>query len=645
MSQKTFTKCKRMQPFTDVLIIGIETHRNLEGDYTSSLIESITRYSIQHVVNRDGNYVRHGEIVEVEGFDIFATILQYFSIGKNTLVICNNSIVFIGSSDFTLLLENDIYKIHRNEMSGKDIFDDENMFVENHQFIVSAPPTIVSLTNNLNNNRLTIIDIANWGVKNISEFFMQFDLEYTKEFPELAGCLMDSNSCHTICISMYLIFKKYWHLCKREKLGGISLTYASQAMRAYRSSHYDNGIIKHDNEMAAYLEEKCYVGGRQEARYIGRYVGRCYLIDINSLYPSVGRCRAFPKKLIGVSTEVKRSTIREKYTDGCHFAHVKISTRECRYSVKRDGRTIYPDGRYEGYLCGNEFTEAVKLGHIEEIYAIASYETGNVLKSYSDAMLNSRSRYKRNGDKVSEHLIKYITNGLWGKFAEIGSRWIVDNRINAPYTYGGFRQLPTNTQEEVHYRVINGVASKLCRAFWVDNTFTAISAFMNAECRSLLWRYMQFAGLTNVLYCGIDALIVTEDGYNNLQPFISSNPHDYGKFKVSEKAEECYIAGNGVYRIGSKIAYTGVPRDDTYRYKGFWNVKADYHTLSSSTGTPLVRIAGYQKPSELRNNLGKEVEELGEFTSPITLNETSSPDLTRYDRRFLPYFHMDDYLQ
>lgn len=645
MSRKQFTKCKRMQPFTDILIIGIETVRNMEGNNVVNLIETISKYSVQHVVNRDGNYVRHGDIVEVEGFDIFATILQHFTIGRNTLVICNNSLVFIGSSDFTLLLENDIYKIHRNELDGKDLFDDENLLVENHQFIVSAPPTIVSLTNCLNKNRLTIIDIANLGVKNIQEFFMQFDLEYTKEFPELAGCLMDKDSCHTICISMYLIFKKYWQLCKREKLGGISLTYASQAMRAYRSSHYDNGIVKHDNEIAAYLEEKCYVGGRQEARYIGRYQGRCYLLDINSLYPSIGRTRAFPKKLAHViDGNAAKKHIREN-PDGCYFAHCKLNTREGRYSVKRDNRNIFPIGLFEAFLCGTEFTEAYKLGHIEEIYQLAEYETGNVLKSYSDHMLSARSRYKRNGDKVSEHLIKYITNGLWGKFAEIGSRWIVDNKVNAPYTYGGFKMLPQGTSEEVHYRVINGIASKLCRAFWVDNTFTAVSAFMNAECRSLLWRYMQFAGLTNVLYCGIDALIVTEDGFNNLQPFVSSNPHDYGKFKISETAEECYIAGNGVYRIGNKIAYTGVANEDTYRYKGFWNVKADFHTLNSQTGTTITRIAAYQKPTELRNNLGKEVEELGNFTSPVSLNETSSPDLVRYDRRFLPYFHMDDYLK
>jgi hypothetical protein len=645
MREYSFTKLGNTYHFTDYLIVGIETKRHSGSSVVDRVFEKIERFCIIHCKPNNGRLSTFTALTEFEGCDILETVLKYYPCGKRTLIICNNSLVFLGSSDLTDLLENKIYKVATGTEDGENVGLPEKDRISTLQFIASAPPTIVGLESKLNSTRITIVDIANYGVKDIGDFALMLDAQYYNDIPNYAELGLSIDKCDTVTTCIHLIFNKYYTMVMKHGLGGIALTYSGQAIRSFRKNNYENGIKKHADEVAATVEEACYFAGRAESRYRGWYRGKCYLLDLNSLYPHVGRNTAVPCELVKTIRNPKPRILREAIENYCGFAHVRVSTSQAKYPCRVDGCLKWPTGTFNTFLCGKELKEAVESGDVIDCYFLATYRTGMILKSYSEDMLDIRSQYKRNGDKVSEHLIKFITNGLWGMLGSLGNRWIVDHDAVSTSRYGGFVRLSERGEYRQIYRVIDGECSKQVRCSWSDNTFTPISAFINSACRALLWRYMLQAQLSNVLYCAIDGLIVTEDGYRNLKSVMAQDQFDYGYFKVAESDHRCYIHSAGRYSIGEKVAYTGMPRKDSYIYKGFWNIRDEKYILDQQTGHRCTLLQNRGNPSLLRQTLGSDDNQLGWFTCPDELAERKLQDDSVYQRDNRPSQHFDFWRQ
>jgi hypothetical protein len=230
-------------------------------------------------------------------------------------------------------------------------------------------------------------------------------------------------------------------------------------------------------------------------------------------------------------------------------------------------------------------------------------------------------------NKLGELIVKLVTNGLWGKFGQLANLWIIDQTERPDRQYGGFIKVDPLDLSEKHYRIINWVVSRLTSTKWSDNTFPAIAAYANSLARFTLWQAVQMAGLSNVLYCCIDGVIVNEAGFNRLRVLCSDNPESYGLFRVSEKEKSCYIEKYGVYKIGNKTAYQGIPLEETVRYSGFWSLLHDKlltHNEGMASRNPVVSTV---TPTSLRSALGKDKPDTGSFTADVVLDELCLPSL------------------
>lgn len=645
MKPKLFSKLGRTVGCTDYIVVGIETSRSKDERSIDYIIERIDRFSIAHYKPCDTGCYKVDDTIEFEGHNVMQCILEHFDLGKNTRIICNNSLVFLGSSDFADLLEHGFYSISTLDEDSEDIGLETKGKHDASMFIASAPPTIVGIDSNLNKNKLVITDIRNYGIRSIAS---ALDLLTDKELSTVWNCAelgYSIDKCETICDILGILWKRYCLVVTKYRLGGIGLTYANQSMRAFRRNHYDGTITRHNSESIATIEERTYIAGRCEALYKGWYNGSCYLIDANSLYPSIGRVFQFPREVAEEFNGCDNNTARDRIAETIGFAHVRIETDSPVYPCRSEGSLLWPIGKFNTYLCGPELEYALKNNHITHIYKLVTYRKGYVLKSFCETMLSIRDYYRKTNDKLAEYYIKQITNGLFGAFGRVGMRWIIDPKAISTSLYGGFTRYESDEKDKVQYRVINGICSKLVRCYWDDNVYPAISAYINSVCRSQLWNYIQRAGNGNVLYCSIDGLILTQRGYDNIRDSVTCDRSAYGKFRVCESDSKCYIASAGRYRIGRKIAYTGYPREEGYQYRGFWNARDERYTIETYGGRHCTAIASVPKCDVRRNELGNDDHSQGDFTSPITLWEPPLNSPSDYRRSWKPHQHFDHWQQ
>lgn len=628
----TFTALKSDSGYTDYVIIGIATEYETSKGKTGITYEKISEFCIIHYKASHGRLYRADEPIIYGGHAVFEALYSLQHLGNNVLVIVNNSLVALGSSDFGYMLDQKFLEICLTQGSGDDYALTDNDEVYSLFFVASAPPTIVKAVRKSSKQEITIVDIANYGIKYLDTIWENMSEEHQQRIPNLAELGVSVNCCDTVAALMAHFMLHYHEVCRVNKLGSIALTYAGQAMKYYRRRHYAGQIKPHADEEVAYLEECCYTGGRGEARFHGWYHGKVYLLDIQSLYPSQALDYEFPTELIEKAKSPSLNDLESWTRDSIVFAHVRVKTGEPIYAKREVHSTTFPVGTFNSYLCGNEFTECLRRGHIENCYFAARYRKSAILRTFSESMLNTRSVYKAKGARLSEFITKCITNGLWGKFGQLGNRWLRDDNIITDIRYGGFVSIDSTCSKEYQYRVIDGICYKLVRCLWQDNTFVPVSAMANSISRYLLWRYMQFAGLSNVLYCSIDGLIVTEEGYKNLTPFIAKTNTEYGKFKVSEEADSCYIYKYGCYKIGNKVAYMGMPRDNTIQRKGFWNYKADTAILDRDEMVTQTIVTRYRSALQERMLLGSNDKSPGSFTAPNLLEEPILNDPV-YSRR------------
>ena len=621
-----FTKLKKTQTYTDIICVGLKVDSKPYQFSDKVYHENIHGYHTHHIQLRKGQIKHDMDFITWDNSDLFSCITNYIPTGRNSLIVCNHSLVAIGASDFTTLLDNKRILLHHTSASSEEFGYEEYGKISTEAFIASCPPTILIFKDTNTGKTYTLVDIANYGAKYMQDIWNNLSNEEKSTIHNEAELGVDSDNSLTCCALISLFMTKYIKLVNSHSLGGLSLTYSSQGMRCFRSKFYQDNILTHTDDEARIIEDRCYLGGRVDERYNGKYDGKVYLLDIQSLYPHLGKIKPFPTKLKETKTYPSKRDVEEGLRSGIVAAHCHIETDLPAYPVKTDAGLVFPVGKFNAYLIGDEFTDAWREGRVKSVYSANFYESDFILKEYSEYMLSLRTKYKGANSRLEEFMIKCITNGLWGKFGQCGNMWVNQFDEIADMPYGGFYRMNSDSTKKYQYRIIDWNVSKLEYAPWANNTFVPISACMNSYSRHYIWRHMLQAGLHNVLYTCVDGLIVTQEGYDRLAWLVAPNPYIYGMYKVSESGDSCYIAGYGKYQIGNKTAYQGLPRHNVKQYRGFWSaIESDGNQLTDNVIKGKEVLATYCS-KDLRDSLRTVCSQHGSFTG-----------LARMDEPILPY--------
>jgi len=356
---------------------------------------------------------------------------------------------------------------------------------------------------------------------------------------------------------MVELWREWRNFLRNMDMGTFRITIGSQAFGSYRHRFMKHKIYIHTHESAISLERRAYFGGRCEAFRVGRFSGRFYKLDINSMYPYVMREFRYPSRLLWYTNEScdvqKLEQILERYGV---IARVLVEIDEPVFPVRHDHRNIYPVGRFECCLNTPELVYALERSWIRRIEEMAVYRMRPIFVAYVNELYRLKVKYSRENDKLRRQLIKLLLNSLYGKF---GQRGFEDSLIGTcdpnvyEITYG--RLLP----ERISYKLIKagGMVIKSKRCGEGFNSFVAIASHVTAYARMYLWSLILQAGRENVYYTDTDSLICNEKGYHRVKHLLDNDV--LGLLKTEGVADFLEIRAPKDYVFGEKVTRKGIP--------------------------------------------------------------------------------------
>lgn len=486
--------------------------------------------------------------------------------------------------------------------------------------IIADPPTIIPLKCRETQGRFVLLDTMNYFRCSLSKLGDDCGLEKFK-MPAFGACddiwyhYCERDTEIVLCAFVELI---RW--VKNNDMGMFRYTAAAQAMAAFRHSFSTYKVYIHDNVEIKQLERFAYYGGRTECFRLGRYEATCYQLDVSSLFPSVMANRPYPSKLVRYDTDATWQSEVPSIDPSRSVATVELQTDRPIYPMRTDKVTIYPVGNFCTTLAGPELQQAVDSGEVVAWSSWAEYELRPLFSSYVSTLWSMRKEYADSGQQLYANLCKLMLNSLYGKFAQLSPEWIgVDGRI-ADEAWHKWYEYKAGDKQPTEYRSIGYHVQRREERTEISSTFVAIPAFVTAHARIVMNGYRQMAGQANVLYQGVDSLIVNETGFRRLNNVGAICDNMLGKLRLECQSDGVNIVGCSDYSIAGKRVVAGVARDGVTLN----DTDIEETTLSATGGLfshgnrcVVIEDRGVWRR---RSNYSKGVvNELG-FVSPITLD-------------------------
>jgi len=418
------------------------------------------------------------------------------------------------------------------------------------------------------------------------------------------------------------MFKDFVKFLESNRISRLCYTIASTAMAAYLFGFYDHKIYIHNNEQAIDAERSAYRGGRVECFYMGSLKDETfYVLDVNSLYPTVMHSGFFPCKFVKTRSTTTRDTLRHNLKTKSIIASVLIETDEPAYAVKRN-RTIFPVGRFWVTLTSPELEYALQNNHIKKVGRVVFYERAKLFTRYVNRMYKLRHEFKSKQSASYSELCKLLLNSLYGKFGQKAEVW--EKIGEAPDEIDRTEQvyLPDLNRRGM-IRYLLGEVWQLTGYEECFNSFPGIAATVTGYARMYLYDLMKTAGTGNYFYCDTDSLIVNSQGLKNLEPLIDEAK--LGSLKLEAETDWLDIRGLKDYSIDGKTVIKGVSKkavkiDSTHYQQQQW---ASLRGLLKSGDVGSYKVKQVTKTLSRKYTKGT-ISDDG-WTVPFSLHESDQP--------------------
>lgn len=357
------------------------------------------------------------------------------------------------------------------------------------------------------------------------------------------------------------IMEKAWLLyiefLEKNDLGHFALTIAGQAFNAYRHRFMKEKIYIHNSPQAIAYERASYRGGRTEAFFIGKKKGRHYLLDVNSMYPSVMRENELPVKLVKTISGPDKKTVARLLRKYCVVADCLLDLKEPAIGKVHEGKLIFPIGRFSAVLTTREIEWALQHNALATVYKIFVYEKKKIFSEYVDFFYGEKVRYKKENNAAFSFMCKLFLNSLYGRFGMRHEEWSPAARGMLTED-GALDYVVEDTP--VKERMIAGKREiSNGRKFEGYDTFVAIPAHITGDARMKLWSIIKTAGRKNVFYCDTDSVIVNEAGYRRCRKLIDADR--LGALGLKECADDLEIYGPKDYVFHGKQVIKGISKN------------------------------------------------------------------------------------
>jgi len=365
----------------------------------------------------------------------------------------------------------------------------------------------------------------------------------------------------------------YMDFLKRHDCGKFGMTRAAQAFNAYRHRFMVHKIYTHKIDRVVELEKEAYMGGRVECSFIGEINDRKTIsLDINSMYPYIMRKYHFPYRFNAYHENVPVSELADLMGNHCAVAEVLVEIQDPHFCLRRNGKNIFPVGRFRCFLCTRGLHFALARGYIKGVIEIALYDSADLFKDYVDYFYPLKVQYEKEGNSVYRSFVKYFMNSLYGKFGQFRPLQDSWEDTNAPLTFRWAYTDEVTGESGIEYKCMNRVIRESGREI-SNNSLLAVAAHVTEDSRLLLDEIISGFGRERVLYCDTDSIKIFKSDLKYLKHKIDS--HALGALKVEEEYDHLKIMGPKSYISNKKRVMKGVKENsevlspNTYKFISF----------------------------------------------------------------------------
>lgn len=460
------------------------------------------------------------------------------------------------------------------------------------QAIIDAPPTILKFTKG--RSSIVVLDTLNlWRLPlaTLGEMIGAPKLDYPDDLDPMSDWITyGKQDVDVIRIACH----QWWQWLRDEDMGGFASTLAGQSIRTWRHRFMKHQVLVDDNALALDISRAAYCGGRTEAFVLGDIEGPIWCLDVNSMYPAVMRDHDMPARLWGATETLASEAIRNYRRGHIIAADVVIETEEPAYPLVRDGRLIFPVGRFRTHLIGPDLDRALDADAVIKVHRAAIYKPDPIFRDFVSELYDLRCRYREAGDATRSWLVKILMNSLYGKFGQRGIVWDEFEQID-DLSARRWDELDYDTGVITKWRQLGGLRQRQLTEKESRESSPAIAACVTAWARTVLWDTIKQAGNANVYYCDTDSVWVNGAGKNALSERLDNTT--LGGLKVEAVADNATIYGLKDYRFGTKERHKGIRSKATWidgataRQERWSSLKGLLRTgkLTTPTTTPTVK--------------------------------------------------------
>lgn len=511
-----------------------------------------------------------GEVYACTLDTLLASLCGFLQARARYRVITNNARLAILNSDLVAGIEAGTlrYRDTSGEWVNRETGSIETVKSVIH--VASPKVSIVCLEHSDTKAEVTILGTENYGITwheqvsaaNKDSEYDTSKVEYRcKLLPELEGDGLQILSNIMAC---------YDSMCRKYKLGKPAMTTASQGIESHRWIKNNYKFKQTTCPKALELEIAGHHGGVQLPFGYGQYSGECHMYDISSFYPHLATINKLPVKHVATHD---RPTIRDLQTvmDGSYvIARVEVRA-DGHYPLRSGFETLYPSGTtIITVLHRCELERACTLSQLASCLSAAEYECEFALKPNCEHLLSIRTTAERTGDKLTAHWSKCIAVGYCGKVGSKLSCWEDSAQVFDVDGRQSWIESDFKTGQNKSYRSLFGrVQTKRDDLVTVNGSIAAAGA-LTAYGRERLWALVALCGKENVLYVSTDSIITNSIGHRRIMPYVSNGTFKPGELRLIKSSDNCTIAGNGIYCIGSKYARQGFSNGSTGAVEVEW---------------------------------------------------------------------------
>lgn len=353
----------------------------------------------------------------------------------------------------------------------------------------------------------------------------------------------------------------------REKdLGNFRFSAAGLAWHAYRHKFMErHSILIDECEDAIKLARAALAGGECRCFFIGHVVpeaevdpyfatsetrkrgavtaGPVHCLDASSFYASCMEDNYFPRRLVAYRQKGHTDDVQAWRRYLCIVARVKVQTRRHTYPTTHDEERYWAQGRFWTTLAGPELLRAVDAGEICGWGPIAAYERGKLFTKFVQFFWKERLAAWHRRDKSGMAIAKMLLNALPGKFAQQTERWEDSGETVYVPRWGVFPIVTDGVPAKLLRRVVAGYVQLEQVPGETQDSFPAITAYVNSYARVRLAELRAIAGSGNVFYQDTDSLHVSPAGMQNLDLAGELGDGFLGKLRLVTTAERVVYRG------------------------------------------------------------------------------------------------------